>query len=92
VEWTTWVSLLKQYGPIVGLFVGFIIWQTTQINKLLDRNAAIYESEVKRLADVQTMLLTHLLGPQPSSTTSPTIKQLKNGTALKPEGEKGGGT
>lgn len=79
MDFTAWWTLLKQYGPIIGLSIGFILWQAHQINKLLDRNSAIYESEIKRLAHVQERLLTHLLGPQPSSASAPTVKELKDG-------------
>jgi hypothetical protein len=88
VDWSEWLTVLKQYGPIIGLFVGLFIWQTIQINRLLDRNSSIYDAEIKRLADVQTQLLTHILGAQPSSMASPTIKQLKDG-ASKPDEEGG---
>jgi hypothetical protein len=76
---TRWLELLKQYGPLLGLLLGFIVWQAHQINRLLDRNSSIYEGEIKRLAEVQNRLLAHILGPQPSSTESPTIKQLEEG-------------
>ena len=52
--------------------------QAYWINKLLDRNAQIYDKEIKRLADVQERLLTHILGSQPSSTVAPTIKELRD--------------
>jgi hypothetical protein len=88
VEWTSWIALLKQYGPLGGLFIGYVIWQTVQINKLLDRNSAIYEGEIARLATVQQQLLTHILGPQPSSTALPNIKDLQGGPTAKPDAEK----
>lgn len=76
---TRWLELLKQYGPLLGLFLGLIVWQAHQINRLLDRNSSIYEEEIKRLAEVQNRLLAHVLGPQASSSESPTIKQLEEG-------------
>lgn len=79
MEWTSWLQLIQKYGPIVGLFVGFVVWQAHQINKLLDRNSAIYEGEIKRLAEVQARLLDRLLGPQPSSVASPTMEDLRTG-------------
>lgn len=88
MDWSEWLAVLKQYGPITGLFVGLFIWQTIQINRLLERNSSIYDAEIKRLADVQTQLLAHILGPQPSSTASPTIKQLQD-SASKPNQEGG---
>lgn len=89
MDWNYWAMLLKQYGPITGLFVGLIIWQTIQIDRLLKRNSDIYDAEIKRLAEVQKQLLAHILGPQSSSATSPTIKQLQEG-ASKGDGGKGG--
>ena len=80
MDWGKWLQLIQQYGPLVGLFVGFIIWQTQQSNRLLQQNSTIYEAEIKRLSDVQDRLLTHALGPQPSSTSAPLVKQLKEGT------------
>jgi hypothetical protein len=76
---TRWLALLQQYGPLTGLLLAFIIWQSLQINRLLDRNSSIYEGEIKRLAEVQNRLLSHVLGPQPSSSESPTIKQMEDG-------------
>lgn len=76
---THWLTLLQQYGPLVGLLLAFIIWQSHQIKSLLDKNSAIYDGEIKRLSEVQNRLLAHILGPQPSSTESPTIKQLEEG-------------
>lgn len=77
VDLGTWLTLLKQYGPLLGFFLAFIIWQSRQINKLLDRNTAVYDSEIKRLAEVQERLLTHILGAQPSSEEAPSITALK---------------
>jgi len=78
VDWSKWLQLIQEYGPLVGLFVGFIIWQTFQINRLLERNSAIYDAEIKRLAEVQSWLLSHVLGPQPSSFAAPSVRQLKD--------------
>jgi hypothetical protein len=56
-----------------------ILAQAWWINRLLERNSVIYDAEIKRLADVQERLLTHIIGPQPSSTSAPTIQDLKSG-------------
>jgi hypothetical protein len=71
--------LLQKYGPLVGLFLVMILAQAWWINRLLERNSVIYDAEIKRLADVQERLLTHIIGPQPSSTSAPTIQDLKSG-------------
>lgn len=88
MELQFWFTLLKQYGFPIGLLIGFIIWQARRIDKLLDRNASIYEAEIGRLAEVQDRLLTQLLGPQPSSTKAPTVKQIEDGVRQKGEGNK----
>ncbi len=80
-SWSQLILALKQYGPIVSIFVVFIIWQTRRIDHLLDRNTSIYEAEIKRLADVQDRLLNKLLGPQPSSSAAPTIQEVREKTA-----------
>jgi len=79
-DWGKWLQLIQQYGPLVGLFVGFTVWQTQQISKLLQQNSTIYEAEIKRLSGVQDRLLTHALGPQPSSTSAPLVEQLRDRT------------
>lgn len=86
MDWAQWLLLLKQYGPLVGLFLGLVILQSIWINKLLDRNSSIYDAEIRRLAEVQERLLTHILGTQPSSASAPTIQALKDG--VKQLGEK----
>ena len=65
LELTYWLQLLKQHGPLVGLFIAFIIWQSRKIDQLLERNSKIYDGEIARLAHVQDVLLTKLLGLQP---------------------------
>jgi hypothetical protein len=72
-----WFGLLKDYGPTVGIFLGFIIWQSRKIDALLLKNSEIYEKEIQRLVFVQEKLLEQLLGQQPSSKDSPTVEQLK---------------
>ena len=79
MQWMEWVMLLEKYGPLVGLFLVMILAQAWWINRLLDRNAEIYDGEIKRMAEVQDRLLTHIIGPQPSSTSAPTIRDLKDG-------------
>jgi hypothetical protein len=79
MQWEQWVMLLQKYGPLVGLFLVMILAQAWWINRLLERNSVIYDAEIKRLADVQERLLTHIIGPQPSSTSAPTIQDLKSG-------------
>jgi hypothetical protein len=82
MQWEQWVMLLEKYGPLVGLFLIMILAQAWWINRLLDRNSAIYDAEIKRLADIQDRLLTHIIGPQLSSTSSPTVKELKDGIKI----------
>lgn len=79
MDWAQWVLLLKQHGPLVGLFLGLVILQSVWINRLLDRNSSIYDAEIKRLAEVQEKLLSHILGTQQSSISVPTIQALKDG-------------
>ncbi len=79
--WSQIIQALKQYGPIIALFVLFIAWQARKIDQLLDRNSSIYDAEIKRLAEVQERLLTKILGPQPSSSTAPTIQEVRDKTA-----------
>lgn len=76
MEIARWIELLKQYGPLIGLFVAFIIWQSHEIHGLLDKNSAIYEAEIKRMAEVQDRLLTKFLGIQPSSSESRSIQEM----------------
>jgi hypothetical protein len=77
LDWTAFVNLIKQYGPTIAALFVVIWWQWRHIDKLLERNAAIYESHIKSLYETQTRLLDKLLGPQPSSQTLPTMEQLK---------------
>lgn len=78
MDFAHWFQLLKQYGPVVGLLLAFVIWQAWQIHSLLEKNAAIYEAEIARMAKVQDQLLERLLGVvQPSSVKSPSVNELK---------------
>lgn len=77
LEWQQWLAILKQYGPFVGLLLGFIYWQARWINKLLDRHERVSKAEIERMDRQMTKLLDHVLGPQPSSSASPTIAELK---------------
>lgn len=82
-----WLQVLKEYGPVVGALVVFIVWQMTWINKLLDRNERAYMGEIHRMHERETMLLRHILGEQPSSTDMPPADALmKQAEGLSPEG------
>jgi len=61
----------------VGIIVAYVWWQSKKIDQLLDKNAAIYEAEIKRMSEVQDRLLTKLIGQPPSSALAPTVDQLK---------------
>ena len=71
------MSLLKEYGPLVGIVIAYVWWQSRKIDQLLDKNSAIYEAEIQRMSEVQDRLLTKLIGQPPSSTLSPTVDQMK---------------
>ena len=77
IDWPAFLNLVKQYGPTVAALLIIIYWQWRQIDKLLERNSTIYENHIKALYEAQNRLLDKLLGPQPSSQTLPTIKELK---------------
>ena len=87
-----WLELIQQYGPLVGLLLVFIYWQARRIERLLDKNAKIYEAEIERMAKVQNRFLNQLLGPQPSSAGAPSIEAIKEASErlgeerTKPEG------
>jgi hypothetical protein len=92
LDTATWLQvwqLLKQYGPVVALLLLLIYWSWRRIDKLLDRNAEIYETHIKQLYETQKWLMTKLIGPQPSSTDLPTIEKLKE-TAKQAEEKKEG--
>jgi hypothetical protein len=72
-----WITLAKQYGPLVAFFIVFIAWQSIQIQRLLEKNSKIYDAEIERMAKVQGELLDRLLGRQPSSAEAPIVGQLK---------------
>ena len=76
LDWSTWWEILKEYGPILGLFIAFIIWQSRKIDQLLDRHEKAYSGEISRMDAHLKRLLDHILGPQPSSTEMPTIPEL----------------
>ncbi len=76
-QWTQWLEILKEYGPIAGLFLAFIYWQARRIDKLIEKNASIYQEEINRMAKVQDRLLNQLLGPQSSSSNAPSVEQLQ---------------
>jgi hypothetical protein len=75
-DWSAFLTVLKQYGPLLGLLLFFIFWQWRQIQKLLESNSKIYEGHIKSLQETQDRLLTHLIGPRPSSLAAPTVEQI----------------
>lgn len=76
--WSAIAQGLKQYGPLVAMLSIFVYWQWKKIDDLLDRNSSIYQGEIERLAAVQSRLLDKILGPQASSSESPTVEDLKD--------------
>jgi hypothetical protein len=87
VDFNSLLQAAKEHGPLVALFLYFIWYQTKWINNLLQQNGTIYKAELERMAEVQKLLLTHILGPQPSSGAFPTVDQLK--VSRKPEVSQG---
>lgn len=77
MDWAAFWAVVKQYGPLVGILGALVYFLAHQIEKLLDRNAAVYENHIKQLWETQNRLLSSVLGPQPSSTPMPTVDQLK---------------
>ncbi len=93
MDWAQLLTLLKQYGPVVAVLLFIIYWQTRQIDKLLAKNAEIYESHIQHLWETQQRLLIRILGPQPSSQAAPTIDQLKKASSsVEPPKELTGGS
>lgn len=83
MELTQFLALLKQYGPLLGLFLFYVYWSSKRIDSLLERNSKIYDDHIQHLWETQNQLLTALLGAQGSSQTAPTVDDLKKkGTAL----------
>ena len=73
-----WAGLIQEYGPIVGVLLLFIYWQSRQISNLLERNSKIYDAEIDRMAKVQDRLLGRVLGHSAASSSSyPTVGELK---------------
>ena len=60
----------------MGALLGFIIWQSVWINRLLDRHEKAYTAEIKRMHEQMNRLLDHVLGKQPSSTTMPAVSDM----------------
>jgi len=89
MDFEAWKALLKEYGPLVGPLVALVAWQAFQIRKLIEWNSRRHDEEVARMARVQDRLLTHLIGPQPTSADSPSIKDLKKLTGKNPPEPKG---
>lgn len=79
LAWSELLAVLKQYGPVVGILLAYVWWQSRKIDQLLDKNAAIYEAEIARMSQVQDRLLSKLIGEPTSSASSPTTDQLKLG-------------
>lgn len=79
MNWPELLSVLKQYGPVVGILLAYVWWQSKKIDQLLDKNAAIYEAEIQRMSQVQDRLLNKLMGDPGTSSLSPTVDQLKLG-------------
>ena len=77
MDWTALINLAKQYGPTAAVLLVIIYWQWRHIDKLIERNASIYEKHIKNLSETQNWLLAKLIGPQPSSSESPTMEELK---------------
>lgn len=69
--------LLKQYGPVVGVLIAFIVWQSRKIDQLLDRHEKAYSGEIERMSQHMGRLLDHVLGPLPSSTEAPTMGEIR---------------
>ena len=88
-KWLQVWETVKQYGPVVGLLLALIIWLSWRLDKVMDRNAQVYESHIRQLSETQNWLLTKLIGPQPSSAGQPTIGQLKE-TVKRTEEMEGG--
>lgn len=76
--WSQAFEILKHYGPITALFLIYVAWQARKIDQLIDKNSSIYDAEIKRLADVQQLLLAKLIGTQPTSSSSPTVQEVKD--------------
>lgn len=76
IDWAAFLNLIKQYGPTVAALSIIIWWQWRKIDQLLERNSAIYETHIKALYETQNRLLDNLIGPQPSSQSLPTMKEL----------------
>lgn len=67
------LDLLREYGPLVGILLGFIWWQARWINRLLDRHERAYTGEIERMHEREKVLLGRLLGEQPSSQKLPNV-------------------
>lgn len=69
----TWLEIVKQYGPIVGLFLAFIWWQSRQISDLIDELKDSYQGEIDRMHEREHRFLDYFLGPQASSDDMPEL-------------------
>ena len=70
------MAILKQYGPVAGPLLAFIFWQSTWINRLLDRHERAYSGKIQRMHEHMQLLLEHVLGKQPSSQAMPAIRDM----------------
>lgn len=86
LNWNAILPILKQYGPVVTILGGIVIWMARRIDFLLDRNAAIYKEEIHRMSAVQDRLLNRLLGDQQSSSSAPDVQQLRAAVASQGNG------
>ncbi len=77
VDFSAWERLIKEYGPIAGFLLALNVWQAYQIRRLILWNSQRHDEEIRRMAGVQSRLLDHVLGPQPSSSSAPSMKDLK---------------
>lgn len=77
MDWSGFLAIVKTSGPTIAVLLGIIWLQWRHIDRLLQRNADIYESHLKSLYETQDRLLTQILGPRTSSQEMPTMKQLQ---------------
>jgi len=87
VEWSSFLTILKQSGPTIAVLIGIVWLQWRHIDRLLQKNSSIYDEHIKALYQTQDRLLTNAIGPQTSSRESPTMKQLKEVVTATNKGE-----
>ena len=76
MEWSQWLAAIKQYGPVAGVLAAYVFWQARWIDRLLDRHEKAYTGEIDRMHQQMNKLLAHVLGPQPSSASTPTMEEI----------------